>query len=246
MINIDYIKQSPHYSVRNDEIRKITIHHMAGNLTVEQCGDVFQSREASANYGIGSDGRIGMYVPEKYRAWSTSDPENDHQSINIELANDGAGPDWHVSDKAIEKCIELCVDICTRYGFKLDYTGTAKGNLTMHCWFIPTVCPGPYLKSKFKYIADEVNKRLGCNPSPEPVDEDEYYSIQIDAKFITYGSTGKWVKVWQDILGITSDGSFGPDTLQKTKNFQQLHDLEVDGLVGPKTWQKGFKVIRND
>ena len=56
---VQYVKISPHRSERYETIKKITIHHMAGKLTVEECGDIFQHREASANYGIGVDGRIG-------------------------------------------------------------------------------------------------------------------------------------------------------------------------------------------
>ena len=151
-----------HYDSRsNTKIDKITIHHMAGNLSIETCGNVFQTREASANYGIGTDGRIGGYVPEEYRAWSTANPANDKRAINIELANDGgADTNWHVSDTAIEKCIQLCVDICKRYGFTLNYTGDSNGSLTRHNMFMATTCPGGYLQSKFPYIAEEVNKRL--------------------------------------------------------------------------------------
>ena len=89
-----YTKISPNRnSPRNQPIRKITIHHMAGNLSVERCGEVFApvSRQASSNYGIGTDGRIGMYVEEKDRAWTSSSPENDHQAITIEVANDEIG-----------------------------------------------------------------------------------------------------------------------------------------------------------
>lgn len=32
----------------------------------------------------------------------------------------------------------------------------------MHSCVCSTACPGPYLKNKFKYIADEVNKLLGA------------------------------------------------------------------------------------
>ena len=151
-----------HYDSRaNTKIDKITIHHMAGNLSIETCGNVFKTREASANYGIGTDGRIGGYVPEEYRAWSTANPANDKRAINIELANDGGeDTNWHVSDTAIEKCIQLCVDICKRYGFTLNYTGDANGSLTRHNMFMVTTCPGGYLQSKFPYIAEEVNKRL--------------------------------------------------------------------------------------
>ena len=58
---VDYVAISPNSSnPRNNKIKKITIHHMAGNLSVETCGRVFngKNRQASSNYGIGSDGRV--------------------------------------------------------------------------------------------------------------------------------------------------------------------------------------------
>ncbi len=102
-----------------------------------------------------------MYVEESNRAWTSGNADNDNQAVTIEVANDGGAPDWHVSDTAFAKLIDLCVDICRRNNIhSLNYTGNADGNLTMHCYFQPTACPGPYLKSKFTYIADEVNRRL--------------------------------------------------------------------------------------
>lgn len=164
---ISYTKISPNSSnPRNKKISKITIHHMAGNLTIEQCGNVFAptSRKASSNYGIGSDGRIGLYVDEKNRAWTSSNAENDNMAVTIEVANDVVGGNWHISDKALESLINLCVDICERNSIeKLNFTGDKNGNLTMHKWFAATACPGAYLESKFPYIANEVNKRLGEN-----------------------------------------------------------------------------------
>lgn len=166
---VNYTRISPNRnSPRNHKIDKITIHHMAGNSSIETCGNVFapSSRQASSNYGIGSDGRVGMYVEEKDRSWCSSSASNDHRAVTIEVANDGGAPDWHVSDKAIAKLIDLCVDICKRNGIsKLNYTGTTSGNLTRHNMFKNTNCPGPYLQSKFPYIASEVNKRLGGSSS---------------------------------------------------------------------------------
>ena len=159
---VTYIKLSPHYYSREGTpITDITIHHMAGNLTVYQCGEVFQTREASANYGIDGAGRVGLYVDEKNASWANANAASNRRSITIELANDQEGGDWHVSDTAINKCIELCVDICNRNGIKkLTYTGDTSGNLTRHNMFYATACPGPYLQSKFPYIENEVNKRL--------------------------------------------------------------------------------------
>ena len=51
---VDYTKLSPHCTrPRNGKIRGISIHTMAGPGSVEGCGAVFQTSEASAHYGIG-------------------------------------------------------------------------------------------------------------------------------------------------------------------------------------------------
>lgn len=162
---VNYVNLSPNCNApRNNRINKITVHHMAGNLSVEQCGNIFanRNRQASSNYGIGSDGRVGLYVDEANRSWCSSNGDNDHQAITIEVANDVVGGNWHVSDVALAKLIDLCVDICERNGIdRLVFTGNASGNLTLHKYFAPTLCPGPYLESKMPYIAQEVNRRLG-------------------------------------------------------------------------------------
>lgn len=161
---VSYTKLSPNCSTRTEPITKITIHHAAVvNASLAGLGNGFANpaRQASANYGIDSNGNIGMFVEEKNRAWTSSNKDNDNRAVTIEVANSGGAPDWKISDKALAALINLCVDICKRNNIKqLNFTGDAKGNLTMHCYFVATACPGPYLKSKFSYIAQEVNKRL--------------------------------------------------------------------------------------
>lgn len=168
---VDFTSISPNSSnPRKGKITKITIHHTAGRISVEALGNEFKSpsKKASSNYGVDSDGRVGMYVEEKNRSWASSSPENDHVAVTIEVSNDG-GANWHVSDKALQKTIELCADICKRNSIeKLNFTGDKTGNLTMHKYFAATGCPGPYLESKFPYIADEVNKILSGNKKEAP------------------------------------------------------------------------------
>lgn len=167
---ISYTKLSPNCSSRDGaRITKITPHHMAGNLSVETCGAVFAptSRGASSNYGIGTDGRIALYVPEDKRSWASSSYANDRQAVTIEVANSAVGGDWPVSDAAWESLIALCVDICQRNGIKgLTWTGDANGSLTCHYMFKATGCPGPYLKSRMGQLADEVNRRLNNGWQP--------------------------------------------------------------------------------
>ena len=146
---------------QGNKIDKIVIHHAASVISVEQLGQVFSSRNSSATYGIGSDGRVGQYVPEQYRPWTTSSWTIDKRAITIEVSNCETGGDWKVSDKVLQVLIELVADICRRNGIKkCSYTGTKNGVLQMHKWYANTACPGPYLGGKFPYIADEVNKLL--------------------------------------------------------------------------------------
>lgn len=160
-----YVYLSPNADFpREGEIRKITIHHMAGDIPLERLGEVFAEadRQASSNYAVDGYGRVALYVEESNRAWTSSSPDNDHQAVTIEVANDETGGRWHVSDTAYEALIELCADICRRNGIKeLVYTGDELGNLTIHRMFNPdTQCPGPYLEGKMPDIAAEVNRRL--------------------------------------------------------------------------------------
>jgi len=168
---VSYIALSPNHSGRRTHaIDTITIHHMAGNLSVEGCGACFapRSRKASSNYGIGSDGRIGLYVDEDNRAWTTSSSANDNRAITIEVANSVCAEPWPVSDAAYKSLIDLLVDICQRHGIeKLLWQGDKsligqvdKQNMTAHRWFAATNCPGNYLYSRFGQIADEVNNKL--------------------------------------------------------------------------------------
>ena len=167
---VDYVCISPNSTnPRNDKIRKITIHHVADDPTLVKLGQDFADpeRDGSSNYAIDSDGNVAMYVEECNRAWTSGNRDNDNQAVTIEVVNDEIGGQWHVSDKALAKLILLCADICRRNDIeRLNYTGNANGNLTMHKWFQATECPGPYLESKFPYIAAEVNKLLGSVDVP--------------------------------------------------------------------------------
>lgn len=173
---VEYVKISPNKtSPRDHAIDTITIHCMAGNLTIETCANVFAptSRQASSNYGVGTDGRIGCYVDENDRSWCSSNKANDMRAITIEVANDGgADTGWHVSGVAINSLIKLVADVCKRNNIKKlvwsdnkdDRINHRNGcNMTVHRDFKNKACPGDYLMSKMPYIASEVNKLLGAS-----------------------------------------------------------------------------------
>lgn len=160
---------SPNHSGRrNQPITKIAIHHTAGAISTATIGQIFRptSRQASCNYGIGNDNKIVLCVDEANRSWCTSSSWCDNRAVTIEVANSANGGNWPVSDRTLATLIDLVTDICRRNGIRnCTYTGGKDGVLQKHEWYANTNCPGPYLGSKFSYIASEVNKRLLGNSS---------------------------------------------------------------------------------
>ena len=171
---VNYIDLSPgNYGPRDHKIDTITIHHMAGNLSVETCGQLFHKKKGNSNYGIGSDGRIALYVEEKNGAWTSSNKTNDMRAITIEVANNSGAPNWTISPQALNSLLILCADICRRNDIKALIWSSNKSdrinhrngsNMTMHKDFSATACPGPFIESVEGLIAIAVNQMLLQSP----------------------------------------------------------------------------------
>ena len=173
---ISYTKLSPNHSgKRTKKIDTITIHCMAGQLSVESCGALFaqSSRQASSNYGIGNDGRIALYVDEGNRSWCTSSNANDQRAVTIEVASDATHP-YAVNSKAYDALLDLVTDICKRNEIKKLVWSTNKNdrmnhlngcNMTVHRDYAAKACPGDWLYNRHGEIAAEVNRRIGSGSS---------------------------------------------------------------------------------
>lgn len=217
---VSYTKLSPNHSgKRNHVIDTVSIHCMAGNLTVETCGNLFAnpSRKASSNYGIGSDGRIGLYVEECNRSWCTSSSSNDNRAITIEVANNGgADQGWPVSDAAYNSLIALLVDICQRNGIKKllwkadkSLIGQVdKQNMTVHRWFAAKACPGDWLYNRHGQIAAEVNAKLsGEDDDMDQTKFNEMFGTAMTnyLKGLQNNNCGTWseeARVWAENVGL--------------------------------------------
>lgn len=192
---VNYTRLSPNHSgKRNHTIDTVSIHCVVGQCSVETLGYIFadSGRQASSNYGIGYDGKIGMYVEEKNRSWCTSSASNDNRAITIEVASDTYEP-YRVNDSAYKSLIRLLVDICKRNGIKKllwkadkNLIGQVdKQNMTVHRWFANKSCPGDYLYNLHYQIADEVNRQLGTGSQTTSTAKNksvEIYQINSSAK----------------------------------------------------------------
>ena len=178
---VSYTKLSPNHSgQRTHSIDRITPHCVVGQCSVETLGNIFlpTSRQASCNYGIGVDGRVGMYVEEKNRSWCSSSSANDQRAVTIECASDTTEP-YAFKDVVYQKLITLCVDICKRNGkSKLLWLGDKDKTLsyeprsdemvlTVHRWFANKSCPGNWMYARMGDLAAKVTAQLDGGASED-------------------------------------------------------------------------------
>lgn len=237
---VSYTKLSPNHSgKRTHSIDRITPHCVVGQCSVETLGTIFAptSKQASCNYGIGVDGRVGMYVEEKNRSWCSSSNENDQRAVTIECASDTYAP-YAFKDVVYQKLITLCVDICKRNGKKKllwlgDKTKTLNYSpkpdemvLTVHRWFANKSCPGDWMYSRMGDLASKVTAQLGGSTSGNT-----------SSKPSGTTTTNYTVKITASDLNIRS----GPGTNYSSKGFIKpgVYTIvaESDG-TGASKWGK--------
>lgn len=267
---VDYTRISPNKnSPRNHKIDTITIHCVVGQCTVETLGSIFAptSRQASSNYGVGTDGKIGMYVEEKDRSWCSSNAANDNRAVTIEVASDTKHP-YAVNDRAFAALLDLVTDICKRNGIKKLVWSTKKAdrvnhkngcNMTVHRDYANKSCPGDYLYNRHGEIAAEVNRRLGVAdtaPDAGAAQGVTVYTVkkgdtlsQIAAK---YGTTYQAIAAYNGIKNpnairvgqkIKIPASTAPAALKKGDRVKVLNAVTYDGKPF-RTYYDTYDVIQ--
>lgn len=237
---------SPNKNIgRTHSIDTITIHCVVGQTSAESLGNLFSNPniEASSNYGVAYDGRIGLYVEEKDRSWCTSSSYNDNRAVTIEVASDTYAP-YKINDAAYKALVKLCADICKRNGIKyLKWSTSANErmnhlngvNMTAHRDYANKSCPGDYIYQREAQIAAEVNKLLGSSGTVTTG----------SAQKLNGTAAVKEVQTWLNSsyhYGLEVDGVAGRYTktaltkaLQRELNNKYNSGLVIDGVFGAKT-----------
>lgn len=195
---VSYIGLSPNHSgQRTHSIDRITPHCVVGQLSAETiCACFPAGREASCNYGIGTDGRVSLCVEEKNRSWCSSSSANDQRAVTIECASDRTEP-YAMNGAVYDTLIKLCTDICKRNGKKkllwfadknksLNYAPKSDEMvITVHRWFANKSCPGDWLYNRLGDLAAKVTAALGGTAQTPTADNAVWYRVRktwVDAK----------------------------------------------------------------
>lgn len=188
---VSYTKLSPNHSgQRTHSIDRITPHCVVGQLSAESiCACFPAGREASCNYGIGTDGRVSLCVEEKNRSWCSSSNANDQRAVTIECASDRTEP-YAMNSAVYNSLIKLCTDICRRNGKKkllwfadknksLNYAPKSDEMvITVHRWFANKSCPGDWLYNRLGDLAAKVTAALGGNTQTPTADSTVWYRVR--------------------------------------------------------------------
>lgn len=228
---VDCVALSPFFSRRSQPVSLLTVHCAAGKGTAAALGKIFQTegREASSNYGIGTDGSIGLYVPEDCASWCSSSGWNDQRAITIEVCN-SAGPaeghpEWPVSVISWQSLVRLCVDICRRNGKRrlvwfpdkyvaLSYAGRygitsqepCELVMTAHRWYAAKSCPGDYLYDRFGLLAAEVNREIERSEDDDMSGEEIYRRLTAYLRGLPAGDYAEEACKWGIKQGLFLDG----------------------------------------
>lgn len=153
-------------------INKIVLHHNAGRLSIQECWNVWQTRQASAHYQVDVNGRIGQLVWDRDTAWHAGNWEANCTSIGIEHANNHVGNPWTISDATLENGAHLVAALCRYY--KLGRPQWGK-NVFGHKNFAATGCPGEIAgtqntryMARAQYWYDHMTSSTATTPAAQP------------------------------------------------------------------------------
>ena len=206
------VKSPNHSGARTHSIDRITPHCVVGQLSASSIGGCFTStsRQASCNYGIGTEGGVCLIVDEANRSWCSSSNSNDQRSVTIECASDKTHP-YAFNSTVYNKLVDLCVDICKRNGKKkliwiadkntaLAYNPKSdEMQLTVHRWFANKSCPGNWMYARMGDLASKVTAALGGDVKPADTVKPTPVGIKAGDLVTITGSTyynGKAIPGW--------------------------------------------------
>ena len=249
--------ESPHVNrTGGRQIDLIVIHTMEMDEkgeTAENCAEWFRNPTAkvSAHYCVDAD-TIVQCVRDQDVGWHA--PGANHDGIGIEHAGRAkqTGRDWSDAYSAamLDRSAALVADLCRTYKIPVTWLYAAdlkagKRGITTHKAVSDAFKRGTHWDPGTGFPVEGYLALVRANLGAAPPAEAAATDLKPAPPLLRMGSEGWQVKRLQRLLrqhGLfpepaAVDGDFGEITEAAVKAFQELNDLNVDGVVGPLTWR---------
>ena len=207
-------------------IDKVIVHHNDGDLSVEGCYEVWQSREASAHYQVTSDGTVGQLVWDRDTAWHAGNWRANQTSIGIEHADCSRSP-YRISEACLDSGAHLVAAVCRYYGLGRPEWGV---NLFGHSDFAATECPASLAvggSQHDEYVARAQAWYDAMGAGIDTLEADDMTQDEHDMLQAVYDVQHKYMG-WQYAKVDDGDGVY--DTVD-------MHQMQVD------TWEAVPKLL---
>ena len=158
------------------KIKFVVVHHMTiigtgDGRANDKCYKVWQSRKASAHYGV--DGSfVRQFVWDSNYAWATGNVVGNRSGVSIEHANMSAAPKWEVSPSTRATAAKLSAHLHYIHGLgrPTSTKGGKGGTLRKHSSFKATACPGPYFDKVWEAYVKDVQDEYDALVIPKPTE----------------------------------------------------------------------------
>ena len=229
------------------EVYGVVVHIMDGNFDGTKSWFNNPQAQASSHFGTRRDGYAEQWVDTANKAWAQMAGNENYISVE----NEGVPPDA-LTDGQISRVADILAWAHRTYGVPLQLAnapgdrGLGWHGMGGNAWGGHFDCPGDPIRAQF----NEILRRAAGNspapsPAPSPVPQPgswpgEYLKLQSPMmhddnvkSFQSRMATRGW--------SIAVDGWFGQHDDAVARQFQQEKGLQVDGVVGPDTWNCAFR-----
>lgn len=148
------------YYPRDNRASHVVVHSAFKSGTIEELALMVNESDKAYNYGVDSQGQIGLFVDEQLWTASCDSPKDDQFAINIICMNAGD----KLSEATVTALTDLMEDIYRRnFIYLVTFNDNIDDTLTLHRQYNPASgCPGAAVEKQLRKIADEVNNRLSA------------------------------------------------------------------------------------
>lgn len=224
--------------------------------TAEDCAAMFRtmSRQASAHVCVDND-TVVRCVDDDDTAWAA--PGGNADGLQLELAGFMRQTREQWLDAyglaMLDLAAGVCAGWCKKYSIPIKRLTRAElkagrkgftGHADISAVYRRSDHTDPGSGFPWDHLLALVHEKLspvGAPPPSTATPSKEDFPAW-PGRYLTLAVTGNDVKTWQRQMrmrgwGIAVDGVYGPESRGACILFQEEHDLDVDGVVGPLTWK---------